>query len=251
MRRDVYVHQQRLSSYVINSVIIRPLCLIVCLGYVLQKAGMVVVAEMPQGAFFAGAPVMYLFSLAVSINFEYLFDFEHDRHLDFQRLLLSPSWLIMQKILMGSVVLFACTLPFYPITKLILGDMFATNSLGLLKVIPVVWMACWLTTGVFYTAVGSIRHSTELSMIWRAFIYPLFMLGGSLVPWKVTAAYWPSLGYLLLANPYVYVTEGFRQALFGSSLFFPLPLCLAMMFFFSILFTILAIWLFRRKVDAV
>ena len=109
MRRDLYVHRQRFSSYVINSVIIRPLFLIICLGYILQKAGMGLATGMPQGAFFAGVPVMYLFSLSVSINFDFLLDFERDLHINFQSMFLVPSWLIIQKIWMGTCVLFFCT----------------------------------------------------------------------------------------------------------------------------------------------
>jgi ABC-2 type transport system permease protein len=251
MWRDVYVHRQRFSSYFINSVIIRPLCLIICLGYVLQKAGMITTSWLPQGSFFAGVPVMYIFSLTVSINFDFLVDFERDRHINFQRMLLTPSWLLLQKILMGTSVLFLCSLPFYPLTKLILGDLFAIEPGGILRAMVVLWCTSWLTTALFYCVASYIHHSNELSFIWRCCIYPLFMLGGSLVPWKVTASVWPSLAAVLLINPYMYVTDGFRQALFDSPIFFSLSVCLCMICLFAVCFTLLSIWLFRRKVDAV
>lgn len=251
MWRDLYVHRERLSSYIINSVIIRPLALILCLGYVLQKVAMELTPGMPRGAFFAGVPVMYLFSLAVSINFDFLLDFEKDRYIDFQRMLLSPSLLLIQKIFMGTVILFGCALPFYPLTKLFLQDLFATTLYGIAHATLMLFFACWLITALFYATASFIKKLDELTTMWRCFIYPLFMLGGSLIPWQVTVSYWPVLGYMLLLNPFIYVTDGFRQALFNTNRFFSLPLCMSVISLYALFFMFLAIWFFRRKVDAV
>ncbi len=94
-----------------------------------------------------------------------------------------------------------------------------------------------------------LRSTLELSNFWMRFNSPLMTFGGFFIPWFVMYELSPWLGRLVLLNPLLYVTEGLRGAIIGGEHYIPLGYCLLGMLAGTVLFTALAMRLFRGRVD--
>ena len=61
----------------------------------------------------------------------------------------------------------------------------------------------------------------------------------------------PLLGYLMLLNPCMYITEGLRQVLTGSSTYFSAWICIGMLLCFACSFFICSCYFFKKQMDPV
>jgi len=74
----------------------------------------------------------------------------------------------------------------------------------------------------------------------------MIMFGCAYYPWAGLSVM-PIVQNLVLINPMVYASEGFRAALTSQSPHMPLWLILGGLFFFSLLFTLLGLRQFERR----
>ena len=93
------------------------------------------------------------------------------------------------------------------------------------------------------------QSSNRVVQYWTRFNIPLILFGGFWTPYAILKHFSPTLAYINLANPIVYITEGLRQALVGGQQFLPLWFCIVMMLGISTICILATFYLFKKHVD--
>jgi ABC-type polysaccharide/polyol phosphate export permease len=249
IRRDMHVYAERIKHYFINYGVIYPIIYTFCFGYILPHIGGQGHTTLPVNVISAGLILFTLFPLAFQINLDLLLDFENDRFIDYQIILLSPRLVLLEKILFSSVLVFICNISFYPFVMFMMRNYFDFSAVAWGKTMFMIYIACLFCASFSLFLVCMMRDMTHIRFVWRRCNYPLIMLGGFLTPWNIMAAYSPALGYLVLANPMLYITEGLRHTIIGSDMFLSFSTCALALCAFSLASTLGALWFFKKKMD--
>ncbi len=246
-RRDFHVYIGRLPRYMVQYAVIYPILFGICYGYLVPQAG----GAPASSVIFAGTLLFSIVPFCFAITSDFLFDFEHDRFVDYQLTLVPARLIIVQRILLSALFICIGLLPFFLSSKIIfknLIDLPYVSWIGTLGML----ISASLFASAFQIAFASYAKGTkQIRHFWRRVSYPLSMLGGFLVPWKVLMTFSPILGYVVLVNPYLYITEGLRSAILGGDQFFYWPYCMAILATFTLVFTWIAFFFFDKKVDPI
>ena len=253
MYRDAYVHKRKLRDYVVNFVIAYPTIFSLAYGYLQPQAyfGTDAHAIYMGTMLLSGNIVLVIMFFSYKLNIELLFDFENNRMIDYQIMVLDPRLVIVQRVLFNSLLTWAMTLPFFPVAKLILGHQFDTSATNWLM------LAIILLLGSIY---GSIHHllaacvlqkTTQISSLWARVNHIMITFGGFWIPHHVIYQYSPLLGAIMYFNPILYLSEGIRRAILNQDIFFLWHRsCLALVLI-NILGLIMVFYAFKKRTDHV
>ena len=248
-RRDTIVHFRRIRSYIINYIVIYPIVWALATGYIMPKVLFGTQASTMGMNLFVGTILAMIFPLAFHLNIDLLFDLENDRHINYKMLMISPQLLILERILFNACVSWLKVATFFPIAKLYLRGFFDVSSTDWGTVLIVLFIGSLFCNAYNVFACCYLKSSLDLSNFWMRWNSPLMTFGGFFIPWFVMYEFSPWLGRLVLLNPLLYVTEGLRGAILGGGHFIPLGYCLLGMIAGTVLFTGLAMKLFKSRVD--
>jgi ABC-2 type transport system permease protein len=198
---------------------------------------------------FLGNILLIMLQLSFNANIGLLFDLEGDRFIDYQISILSPRLVLIERALFDSLFTFIVVLPFYPISKLILGNYFQTAHISIPATVLMLFLGSILTCTYHLFLSCTIPNTRLISRIWARGNLPLMTFGGFWLPWYIMNEYSATLGTVTLFNPFLYITEGLRQAINPNPLYFSLGLCCIVLLGFSALFMLGALYFFKRKVD--
>src|SRR3990170_219548 len=127
-KRDLYVFSYNWKKFAINYGLISPATTIICFGYLFANIAMHNPTDYAITNFIVGNNLWQIFLIAFSLNIRMLFDIHAERVIDYQLMLLKPQLVIVERIIFSALVSFINLLPFYPLTKLILGSTFLTSD---------------------------------------------------------------------------------------------------------------------------
>lgn len=248
LQRDVYIQKQRIGTFLINYGIIYPTIYSFAIGYIMANTYF---GNTPlQGsALFIGHILVIIVAFANSLNIGLLFDFEHQRCIDYQITLLSPHLILLERILFASLFTFVISIPFFPIAALILGKSFVTTHTSWPKMFLVLYISSLCCSAYTQFTACVIPSSHKLRSFWMRVNFGLINFGGIFIPWYLMKQFSSLLGYITLLNPLLYVTEGLRSAILNRTEFLPVWICIGAMLIFSILFTLLSFYFFKKRVD--
>ena len=105
------------------------------------------------------------------------------------------------------------------------------------------FLALWL--------ISFLKDLDNMRNVWIRLIMPLWVLGGYQFSWQAINSISPWLGYLVLLNPVIYITEAFRVAILGQPGYLNFWLCMGMMCLFGIFFGWRGIYLLKKRLDCV
>jgi len=247
LRRDLYVYTRQLRDHVINYALIYPMLYIFCFAYL--QTQIYFHGQTHIGAIvFAGTCLVPLMVMAFHITFDLLFDLEKNRHTNFQITVLNPHLLIIEQILFASFFTFVVMIPYF-----LLARVFAENCIDLNHVS---WSSLYLIlycgslcVSSYHKFAATLLTVQKIHMFWTRVNHILLVLGGFWIPLYTIRSFSPMLGFLLRFNPIVYLTEGLRQAIIGGSQFLPLYQCVGALLLLSIIFTSLACYSFKKRID--
>lgn len=249
MRRDWYTYCQRNGHFFINYYLIYPLLFSYTFCYIQptfyfgqQSAGL-------GSTVFIGHSLIIVLVLAFNFMLGLLFDFEHTRFIDYQITLLPPSLLIVQRILFRAMFSFILALPFFPLAKFFMHNHFITTQTSWPMVFCILFLSTLCCCAYMQCAVCIIPNARSIRRFWMRVNFILITLGGLFVPWRIMAQFSPLLGYIALCNPLLYITEGLRHAILGGQQFLPAWLCALALIAFSCVFTLLALFFFKKRTD--
>ena len=178
-----------------------------------------------------------------------LLDLENNKYIEFQTLLLNPKLIIIEKISISSFFTTIFLLPFFAVAKLILQNSFDTSQLSIIKLVIIIFMGSITAASYVMLSILYMKDTHQIGNWWRRMNTPLTMLGGTWVPWATMVKVSSILGYFVLLNPFIYITEGLRGAILGTDLYIPFTYCILALIFFTILFVNLAIKKLKKRID--
>jgi len=139
----------------------------------------------------------------------------------------------------------------FPIGKVILFNQWDFSIISYPKLLifyPTIhlfyaFFALWLT--------ATIKQISQVSRVWLRVVNPIFMFGGFFYSWQTAFTLSPTVGYLLLINPMVYILEGMRAVCLGQDGFLPFQYSFLALWGFIIFFGVDAIRRLRKILDCI
>jgi len=177
-------------------------------------------------------------------------DLDSERQITYDLALPIPSLVVfLQRASLYSTRMIFLSFFVLPIGKLLFWHKIDLShfSLGYFLIVFVVahclygFLALWLIS--FLKNIDSMRN------IWIRLIMPLWVLGGYQFSWQAMHNIAPWLGYAMLANPIIYVTEAFRTAIMGQTGYINFWYCIMAMCIFSVFFAIRGTQLLKKRLD--
>ena len=153
--------------------------------------------------------------------------------------LLAPmemEWLAVEKVVAGLVVI--------PTAWLVMGGVsLSSDHIGLLLALAVL-VACLAST--LGLALGCTVGQQHIGLMFSLVLAPMIFFGCTYYPWQALNAF-PILKRLVLANPLVYASEGFRSALVPQFPHLSQAAVLSMLVLFNAGFMAFGLRQFKRK----
>jgi len=248
--RDFTILDKRLPQFVAGTVM-QPLMLVFVLTYLFPKIGQAIGgadgASRFSGLLMAGLVAQAIIFIGIfTVGTELVRELGVTSEMEDRLLAPTPVGLVaVEKIvsgglqaLFGALVVFPIA-AFVPVTPVYLQ----VRPLVLLTLTP---LAC-ITAASLGLTMGSRFSPGTASYLFGVVALPLSFLGAIFYTWPSLDPI-PIVKYALLANPLVYVSEGFRAALVPSEPHLSLFIIYPAMLLFATLFTLLGMHNLRRRV---
>lgn len=181
-----------------------------------------------------------------------IMDFDGEKHIAYQLMLPFPSWFIFIKLItyytLSSIATNIFILP--------MGKLLLWNSFNLANINWIQFAFIFVLSNIFYAAftlwVTSLtKDMSQMERVWIRFNFPLWFLGCSQNSWAAFHNLMPTIAYLNLCNPIVYIMEGTRAALLGQAGYLPFWHSCAALVGFTVLFAWLGINRLKKRLDFV
>ena len=251
--RDFTILDKRLPQFVAGTVM-QPLMLVFVLTYLFPKIGQEIggVSSGPSrfsSVLMAGIVAQTIIFIGIfSVGTEMVRELGVTGEMEDRLLAPAPIALVaVEKIVSGGLQALFGALVVFPIAA------FVPTTPVYLQVQPLVLLtltplAC-ITAAALGLSMGSRFSPGTASYLFGVVALPLSFLGAIFYTWPSLDPV-PALKYALLANPLVYVSEGFRAALVPSEPHLSLAVVYPAMILFAVVFTWLGIRGLRQRVVA-
>jgi ABC-type multidrug transport system permease subunit len=249
LRRDFYASSTLFGRYLINFSFVRPL--LIAISFVYIQGHVILQTKSPDTMtlLVVGNSVIIILSLACNIAMKHLFDRERKRVIDYQLSVLSPHFIILERVIFVTLYTFILLLPFFPMMKLFMGANFETTNTSWLATFVILFLGALCCSAYLVLALSVVRSSRYVSSLWMRVNIPLLWLGGLWAPLSVIKKDIPLLGFAAYCNPLTYVSEGLRSAILDSKEFIPVSLCALALILFSVLFVVITFPIFKKRTD--
>ena len=187
-----------------------------------------------------------------SFSFEMVADLEGNRVIDYYLTLPLPSWLIFLKITLFQTFQAIIFLIFLlPITKLIIWNI--TLASFSIPNFAIIFIITNLFYGLFFIFLTSFcKNMQEVENIGFRVLFPMWFCGASNFPWDIIQkSLSPYLSYIFLVNPLLYVMEGVHAAALGQGDYLNFWVCTGVLTLLTVIFGILGIVQFKKRLDFV
>jgi len=249
LQRDLHVLLRNLKEFIPRTVL-QPLLLVFVFTYVFPKIGQSVGgtggAEDFSTVLVAGVVGLAIFFQGIqAVALPLVQEFGYTREIEDRVLAPLPvEWVAIEKITSGAVQCLIAGLIVFPIAYLVPATPvnLQFNWIVLLTLAPIAAYTC-SALGLFF---GTVFNPRTLPVLFGVLVVPLTFLGCTYYSWQSLSAI-PWLQKLVLLNPLVYVSEGFRAAL-TTTPHMSLWAVYGALIGAGVLFTVIALRLFRRRV---
>ena len=161
--------------------------------------------------------------------------------------LLAPmeiEWLAVEKVVAGIVQALVAGLVVIPTAWLVMGGVtLSGDHIGLLITLAVLVACLSSTIGL---AIGCTVGQQHIGLMFSLVLAPMIFFGCTYYPWQALASF-PILKRLVLVNPLVYASEGFRSALVPQFPHLPQTAILTALVLFNAAFLTFGLRQFKRK----
>lgn len=138
---------------------------------------------------------------------------------------------------------------FLPIFKLMLYKTFTFAQFSIVK-FSVIFLLAHLFYGFFSLYIASQLESIEkMGNVWLRIVYPLWWLGCFQFSWKTLYAISPTIAYINLLNPLVYIMEATRSAIMGPDAFLPFWYSAGVLILFTFVIGAIGIKKLKARLD--
>jgi len=252
LARDLHVLRLNLREFLPRT-LLQPLLLVFVFAYVFPKIGQGVGGSGAAASNFSTLLVAGVVGLAVlfqgvqSVALPLVTEFGITREIEDRVLAPLPIELVaIEKIVSGALQSLFSAIIVFPIALFVPATPVHLNIhwVVLLTLTPLACIMC----GALGLMFGTVFNPRTIPLLFGVVVLPITFLGCIYYPWAALAPIkWLQIS--VLANPLVYVTEGFRAALTNAptmSLWAIYP----MLVLLTVLFTVIALRNFRKRVIA-
>jgi ABC-2 type transport system permease protein len=251
--RDLRVMRKTTRAFLLRT-IMQPLLLVFVFTYVFPKIGQGVGGSERAAAAFSTLLVAGVLAQSVifqgiqAVALPLVQDFGFTREIEDRVLAPLPvDALAAQKIVSGAIQGLLSAAVVFPLAVFIPATDVHLNVSWpvLLTVTPL----ATLLGAALGLAIGTRAQPQQVPLVFSVIVIPLTFLGATFYPWaRLTPIPW--LKVLVLVNPLVYMSEGFRMALTTNAPHMPAPAIYASMISFTLVLVWAGIVGFRRRVLA-
>jgi ABC-2 type transport system permease protein len=251
--RDLHVLRRNVVAFLIRT-IMQPLLLVFVFTYVFPKIGEGVGGSTRAEAAFSTllmAGVMatsVVFQGVQSVALPLVQEFGYTREIEDRVMAPMPIWgVAIEKIVAGAVQGLIAALVVFPLAAVIPATdvRLSIHPLFLVTVAP---LAAW-TAAALGLVLGTRIAPQQVPLMFSIIVIPITFLGAVYYPWTRLDAI-PWLQWVVLINPLVYMSEGFRMALTSGVGHMPAAAVYAALIGFAVLLTWIGVRGFRRRVLA-
>jgi ABC-2 type transport system permease protein len=162
--------------------------------------------------------------------------------------LLAPmemEWLAVEKVVAGMIQALVAGLMVIPTAWLVMGSGVALSGDHIARFFMTALLVALLASSLGLV-LGCTVGQQHIGLMFSLVLAPMIFFGCTYYPWQALATF-PVLKRLVLINPMVYASEGFRSALVPQFSHLPNGLILGGLIGFDVLFIVLGLRQFRRK----
>lgn len=224
-------------------------CFILLFGYIIPLPDQ----GMQYGPFIAASMIASLSFWDVALGgYGFLMDLEGNKVISYDLIMPIPTnWVFFKKILVSAVK--ACIVGCYAIP---LGKLLLWNQFSLTAIDPIRLIVAFITCNIFFGAFGlwfiSMIPSVAKIESWFArLIMPMWFFGATQFSWQSLHHISPTVAYIDLLNPIVYVMEGMRAAVLGQGSFLPFWNCMAVLWALTFILGAWGISILKKRLDCV
>ena len=244
LHRDMRVASRELQYFFLR-VGLQPVLFTFIFGYVMPRLGIV-----QRGYNSLLLPGILALSMTLSsmqaVALPLVIDFGFTKEIE-DRLLapISIMGVALEKIFVGVIQAMIAGLFVLPLAWLIMGGGVNLDAKHTIFLIAISLLTGWLFAA-FGMVIGTVASPQQVSLIFTALLSPMIFFGCTYYPWAALQNIrWFQI--MVLVNPLVYASEGFRAALTPQLPHMPLWLILGGLLGFSIFFTYFGLKSFERR----
>lgn len=249
--RDFFVFSKRIKSYGLNYLIIFPVLAIITFGYIQPGVFFGPGNAKTSIILLVGTFCINMLSFCYTLMSPFVFDLEAERFTDYQITLLPPRWLLAELILFPALLASIVSVPFFPLAYAILPHYFNELNTNWPALLMVVISAAFYCSSYIMMALCMTSKATNIRQFWLRFNWPLVVIGGLWIPWHLLEIHMPWLAKIALLDPFTYFTEGIRSSLIGSGQFINHYWCIVALLLSFCIFSMIAAFFFKKKMDHV
>lgn len=245
LHRDLHVARRELGSFLLR-VGLQPLLFTFIFGFVMPRQGLV--AQSYRSLLLPGIVALSMtLSGMQAVALPLVIDFGWTKEIE-DRLLapISIRGVALEKIMVGMIQAIVAGLLVLPLAWFIMGRQAELWSAAHpARLIIVAALTSWLFAA-FGLFLGTATEPQHIGLIFNVLIGPMIFFGCTYYPWATLATVrWFQI--LVLIDPLVYASEGFRAAMTPQLPHMPSWLILSGLIGFCALFTLLGIRQFERR----
>jgi len=244
LHRDLRVARRELQYFLLR-VGLQPLLFTFIFGFVMPRLGII-----QHGYTNMLLPGILGLSMTLSsmqaVALPLVIDFGWTKEIE-DRLLapISISGVAIEKIVVGILQAIVAGLVVLPLAWLLMGVHLSLGVLDVTQLLLVAFLSSWLFAA-FGMVIGTIVATQQIGLVFNILLAPMIFFGCAYYPWA-TLHVIPWFQMVVLVNPLVYASEGFRLALTPQMPHMSPWLVYGGLFGFSLLFTWLGLRKFERR----
>src|SRR5438093_9762620 len=243
LARDAHVARRNFIPLLVQT-LLQPMMFVFIFGRVMTTSGF-----MPPQYKSLLLPGIIAISMVISgawaVAMPLIAEFQFTKEIE-DRLLapMEMEWLAVEKLVAGMIQALIAGLVVIPIAWLIMGGVsLSSDHVGLLLTLAVLVACLAATLGL---ALGCTVGQQHIGLMFSLVLAPMIFFGCTYDPWQALGAF-PIVRRMVLVNPLVYASEGFRSSLVPQFPALPLAAILAALVAFNAAFLTLGLRQFKRK----
>jgi len=248
-RRDCFVFTKQWKQFAINYILFCPPVYAFLYGYIIPYSSIEKVSVHAASVFFAGSIMWLLYPLSFILCLELFFDLQQNRFIDYQ-LTFAPARLILfERLFFFSLVTWIHLLPYYPLSRLLLGNYFDTSNTSWLMLFIILYFCSLFFVAFNLFFIFFIDRMHQIGNFFMRAVFPMIQLGGLYMPFNIMYQYMYAIGVISFFNPVMHMTEGIRQAIFQSDEYLSHTVTISALLIGTVISMLACFVFFKKRVD--
>ncbi|MFQ5739887.1 MAG: ABC transporter permease [Acidobacteriota bacterium] len=244
LRRDAHVARRNFVPLLLQT-LVQPMLFVFIFGRIMTTGGL-----LPERYKSLLLPGIIAISMVLSgiqgVVMPLIAEFQFSREIEDR--LLAPihiEWLAVEKLVAGTLQALATGLFVIPAAWLVMGSGVEVSFQHPIHFLLVALLVAFLASGVGLV-LGCTVNPTQIGLMFTLVFGPMIFFGCTYYPWSTLDSF-PLLQKLVLLNPMVYASEGFRAATVPEFPHLSNLICFSGLVTFDLIFLTLGLRQFRAK----